>query len=227
MVPTMQGMDTTVSIDCHGLRCVRRLQRHGSRRQERGFSLIEVLIAILVLSIGLLGMVGMQFASLQSNRDARLQSTAADLAREMAEMMRGNKAVAVQSGTSNPYLGDYSSSPLAPSTTSYCLAVANHNCADNTEIARAELTEWLARVDAALPGARVVICRDDAPYDSSGKPQWACTNSGTSNPVNYIKIGWSRLSTDSTQTGTSRLLSATATTSRPWLIFPVTAGHAD
>ena len=44
-----------------------------------GFSLVEVLVAIVILSFGMLGMVGMQAFALQSNRDARLQSQAASL----------------------------------------------------------------------------------------------------------------------------------------------------
>ena len=44
---------------------------------QQGFSLVEVLVAIVVLSFGLLGMVGMQAFSLQSNREARLQGQAA------------------------------------------------------------------------------------------------------------------------------------------------------
>ena len=84
------------------------------RRATAGFTLIEVLVAIVVLSFGLLGMVGLQAASLQANRDARLQSTAVVLARELAEMMRGNKDQALL-GTNNPYLiGDLSSPLVAP-----------------------------------------------------------------------------------------------------------------
>ena len=59
---------------------------HAGGRMQRGFSLLEVLVAIFVLSFGMLGMVGMQSFSLQANRQARLASTAAGLAREMAEI---------------------------------------------------------------------------------------------------------------------------------------------
>ena len=45
---------------------------------QQGFSLVEVLVAIVVLSFGLLGMVGMQAFALQSNQEARLQGQAAD-----------------------------------------------------------------------------------------------------------------------------------------------------
>ena len=199
-----------------------RWRGHGS---QKGFSLIEVLVAIAILSLGLLGAVGMQYVALQDNRSARLQSTAVGLGRELAEMMRGNKVVSVQSGANNPYLGDFSSSPLAPSTPSYCLAVNNHDCADNTEIARAQLTEWLARVDDQLHGARVVVCRDDVPYDASGLPQWDCTDNSTPNPVVYIKIGWTRMSTDAAQVGADRLIAASD--AAPFVMIPVTPGHAD
>lgn len=79
-----------------------RLSNQGLRRAA-GFSLIEVLVAIVLLSFGLLGMVGLQAAALQNNREARLQSAAVDLARELAEMMRGNKDVAALT-SANPYL---------------------------------------------------------------------------------------------------------------------------
>lgn len=66
--------------------------RRQTRHRNAGFSLIEVLVAIVVLSFGLLGMVGLQAASLQANRDARLQSTAILLARDLAEAMRGTNS---------------------------------------------------------------------------------------------------------------------------------------
>lgn len=50
-------------------------------RQSLGFTLVEVLVAIMVLSFGMLGLVGMQAFALQSNREARLQAQAAMLAR--------------------------------------------------------------------------------------------------------------------------------------------------
>ncbi len=160
-------------------------------RKDAGFTLIEVLVAIVILSFGLLGMVGLQAASLRTNRDARLQSSAIVLAREMAEMMRGNKQVAIQINN-NPYLITKGVQPA----TDYCLAVGS-TCASAVESGQAEVTDWYARVNAELPGAVVAICADKVPYDpSTGAPVWACTPSAASgttitDPI-VIKIGWSR-----------------------------------
>lgn len=186
-----------------------------------GFSLIEVLVSIVVLSFGLLGMVGMQAAALQSNREARLQSSAVTLGRELAELMRGNKAIALlTTSTTNPYLGSFST-PLAATAPSYCLNVAAGTtaCADTTEIARAQMTEWLARVDSELPGARVDTCFDSDPFDAGGLPRWACTGTGG---VIVVKVGWTRSATDRSKTGTAAFEKATV----PSVIFSVTAGSA-
>lgn len=199
---------------------------HASRRNRKwqktaGFSLIEVLVSIVVLSFGLLGMVGMQTAALQANREARLQSAATVLARELAEMIRGNKNIGIRPAGTNPYLGSFTS-PLTVTTASYCLNVAAGTapCANTTAIADAEMTEWLARVDAELPGARVSVCFDDAPFNANGLPQWACTAGGSA--VVVVKIGWTRKSTDRSQTGSAALEQAIT----PSVVFPVTAGNA-
>ena len=161
------------------------------RRQVSGFTLIEVLVAIVVLSFGLLGMVGLQAASLQANRDARLQSTAILLARELAEMMRGNKGIAIRT-SNNPYLGAFAKNALVAPTPSYCLNVGS-TCGSNPEdVARAQLTEWLGRVNDQLPGAQVTICADAAPFNSSGLPVWPCTTSTGATDGVVIKIGWTR-----------------------------------
>jgi type IV pilus assembly protein PilV len=198
-------------------------QNKTSRKAKaaHGFSLIEVLVSIVVLSFGLLGMVGMQAASMQANRDARLQSAAAVLARELAEMIRGNKNIGILPTATNPYIGSFST-PLAPATPSFCLNVASTTaaCANPTEIARAEITEWLARVDNELPGARVDICFDQAPFDANGLPRWACT--AGAGDVIVVKIGWTRGSTDRSRRGSQALERATV----PSIVFPVTAGNA-
>ena len=174
--------------------------------------MVEVLVSVVILCFGLLGMAGLQAASLQANRDARLQSSAVVLARELGEMLRGNKDIALQS-TGNPYLGSFSS-PLAPASTSFCMNVGS-SCATSSDVARAELTEWLARVDAELPGARVVICNDTAPYDSSNLPKWTCSNAAGA-PI-VVKIGWTR---GTTKTGSASLDQA----SRPSVVLSVMPG---
>ena len=204
-------------------------------RGQEGFSLIEVLIAIVVLSFGLLGTVGLQATALQANRDARLQSAAMGLARELAEMMRGNKDIALVT-TNNPYDGDYSS-PLTPTTASYCLKVSNtttttstNACAGasaaitQTNIANAQMTEWLTRLDQELPGARVVICDDTQPYNGSGIPQWACTAGAAATKV--VKIGWTRSSTNSTLTGSNAFEKVSgANAAAPSIVLAVTPGN--
>ncbi|AVS75235.1 type IV pilus modification protein PilV [Paracidovorax cattleyae] len=196
------------------------------RHRESGFTLVEVLVSIVVLSFGILGLVGVQAFALQSTREARLQAQAANLAREMAEMMRGNNQIGIKSDASlNPYLVSLQS-PLAPATAGYCLGVASSSaCADGTAVARAELTDWLTRLDAALPGARVVICFDKAPYDSNGMPQWNCT-AGTAgvDEIAVIKIGWTRKST-LRASESAGIETAAASTSYPYVVFPVTSGN--
>ena len=189
---------------------------------------MEVLVSIVVLSFGMLGIVGVQAFALQSNREARLQSHAVNLARELAEMMRGNNQIGIKSAAAdNPYLLA-ATSPLAVATPSYCLRVGNAatGCTAPKDVASAEMTDWLARVDSELPGARVTVCFDSQPYDANGLPQWACTPgvAGTDEVV-VIKMGWTRQSTDRSKTGAAMLERASDTGSRPNVLFPVTSGN--
>ena len=199
--------------------------------RQRGFSLVEVLISIIILSFGMLGMVGMQAAALQSNREARLQSVAYSLVQELAEMMRGNQDVALLSA-GNPFLVSVSS-PMTPGTASYCLSVSGSGCsgtdiAAKTTLAQAQMTDWLARVEAELPGARVVVCADTAPYDGGGLPQWNCSGTppgGFMTQVpRFVKIGWTQSSTNRAAPASGLLIRTGDAASRPALVFPVIAG---
>ena len=61
-----------------------------SIRQTQGFTFIEVLIAILVISIGLLGMAGLQTTGIQQSHNSYLKTQASILAYDMADRMRAN-----------------------------------------------------------------------------------------------------------------------------------------
>ncbi len=56
----------------------------------RGFSLLEILVALLVLSVGLLGLAGLQLNGLRSNQDSYNLSQAMAQAYDMADRMRAN-----------------------------------------------------------------------------------------------------------------------------------------
>ncbi len=63
--------------------------------RNSGFSLIEVLVALLILSVGLLGSAGMQTLSVQMNVSARQSSQATYLAYEIIDRMRANRQAAL------------------------------------------------------------------------------------------------------------------------------------
>jgi len=66
-------------------------------QKQCGFSLLEVLVSVVILSIGLLGMAGIQLKGLSSNHSANLRTQATTLANDLAERMHANPG-----GASNP-----------------------------------------------------------------------------------------------------------------------------
>ena len=201
--------------------------QYKSSRME-GFTLIEILVAIVVLSFGLLGMVGIQALALKSNTDAKQQSAAVQMAGELSDMMRGNKSIAVTLTTAaNPYLipaalslpNTYTSSPTPPqcfSTTAQCLTPFN--------VAQWEIEDWKTRISRQFAGAQVQICYDSAPYTATGLPQWGCVGApALGNPIS-IKIGWTRASTNSDRSTLLTQGAALDLAQRPSVVYTVTPG---
>jgi type IV pilus assembly protein PilV len=65
-----------------------------SRTRARGFTLVEVLVALVVLSIGLLGIASLQLSSLRWNHGASKRSQATLLAYDILDRMRANGTAA-------------------------------------------------------------------------------------------------------------------------------------
>jgi type IV pilus assembly protein PilV len=65
------------------------------RRSAAGFTLIEALVSLLVLSIGLLGLAGLQLTSLRTTHGSALRSQATLLAYDITDRMRANRRAAL------------------------------------------------------------------------------------------------------------------------------------
>lgn len=102
--------------------------------QQLGFSLFEVLIALLVLSVGLLGLANLQGQSMTSSYNAHLRTQATSLAQSMVDRMRANRMHA--SAISNNYITTMSDAP--PTTTVDC---ATATCSAE-QMALFDVKEW-------------------------------------------------------------------------------------
>jgi type IV pilus assembly protein PilV len=122
---------------------------------QRGFTMIEVLVAVLVLSIGLIGLASLQGVSLQFNNSAYLRSQATNLAYDMADRVRANRRAALNGAE-------------------YNLAVGVATPAPGT-LADTDLSEWRTALQNSLPAGTggvevpagtenltIVVCWDDS-----------------------------------------------------------------
>ncbi len=113
--------------------------------RQSGVSMVESLVALLVLSIGLLGIAGLFVDNVKNSRTALLRTQAINLVSDMADRIRAN-----------------SSAQDAYDTATYGGAPAKHACApDNAagggncsiaELAEDDLGRWVEAVRATLPG---------------------------------------------------------------------------
>ena len=72
--------------------------------KNKGFTLLEVLITVVILAIGLLGLAGLQVNGMKNNLSAEQRGLASQLAYDMADRIRGNREEAILFNTS-AYVG--------------------------------------------------------------------------------------------------------------------------
>ena len=163
------------------------------RALVRGFTLLEILIAIVVLALGVIGGTAMQLAALRTLHQSTLLAQASYLAQGLAERMHANTQQMHLADGANPYLSlDYDAlaepSPAAP-----VLCYAG-DCS-SAQLAWFDLYEMKMQVHERLPAGRAVVCRDAALW-AGGKLRWACTG-GNAAPL-VIKVGWRGKNPDGT-----------------------------
>ncbi|HZS80276.1 MAG TPA: type IV pilus modification protein PilV [Herbaspirillum sp.] len=150
---------------------------------ERGFTLIEVLIAIAILTLGAGGVAAMQLHALRTARHSSYQTSATQLAVELADIMRANPEAAHSSV--NPYLFSYQADAQVTATSSLSPCVL-HTC-DAAAMAHADVAGWQQRLQQSIPLASAVVCRDSHPAMTHGL-RWDCDHAGHAAII--IKIGW-------------------------------------
>ncbi len=141
---------------------------------NQGFTLLEVLIATLVLAVGLLGISGLQVTGLRSNASSLMRTQATVLASDIADRIRANN--------DGFTAGDYNQAVA----TTYADCESTTGCTP-LEMAKNDISVWGTNISRALPAGVGVVCIDSTPVDGASSTAPACDGVGSSYA---IKIWW-------------------------------------
>jgi type IV pilus assembly protein PilV len=139
-----------------------------------GFTLLEVLVAVVVLSIGLLGLASLQVSGLRFNHSAYLRTQATLLAEELADRMRANRPGFNANNYDNP----------AAAFNAACRTIAG--CAP-AQMAQNDIAEWQQALATLLPNGQGVVCLDAVPIEAASTPAAPSCDGGN---TYAIKIWW-------------------------------------
>ncbi|HJV00301.1 MAG TPA: type IV pilus modification protein PilV [Burkholderiaceae bacterium] len=156
--------------------------------RSRGFTMLEIMVALLVLALGIICGTAMQLAALRTRHQSALLTQSLHLANSLAERMRANSITPPLPDAANPYLTfNYDAlaepSPAPPSPLCYAL---DDRC-DRSQLAQFDLYDIKQQVRASLPAGRALVCRDAALWQG-GRLRWGCTG-GAGAPL-VVKVGW-------------------------------------
>jgi type IV pilus assembly protein PilV len=146
----------------------------------QGFTLLEVLIAVLVLALGLIGGTAMQLHAMRTRHESALLSSATRLAAGMADRIRANAAQLPV------YLAAQYDAHAEPVPQRPGMLCVDEAC-DAAQLAQLDVYELKRQVRATLPAGRARICRDAQTW-AEGRLRWECSGDAAA-PV-VIKIGW-------------------------------------
>jgi type IV pilus assembly protein PilV len=140
------------------------------RSRTRGFTLVETMVALVVLAVGMLGIAGLYVTTLKSGGGAIYRMQAVNLAADLADRIRANR------GANVAYAG--------AAADNNCYGAASVDCAPALMAAN-DLFVWNQQVAAILPGgnANVAVAGVAAPFTYRITINW--TESGGA-ALNYV-----------------------------------------
>jgi len=122
---------------------MRKIQGLVRVHRQRGISMVEALVALVVIAVGMLGIAGLYLSSLQASRSAKLRSHAVELAGSIGDRIRANREA-----------------EAAYATATYGGEPAERDCESDrctpAQLAEDDLAKWLADIRITLPGADAV-----------------------------------------------------------------------
>lgn len=129
--------------------------RSSSSFRQAGLSLIEVLMAVLLVSIGLLGAAGMHVRAIQFTTDTERRQMASMVAAELMETMRGDTLTILQAnGTPKTDLGGYAKAAGAEVS-----AVTTSDCQPLAATPAKRLGCWACVPSNSCPNCRMRLSR--------------------------------------------------------------------
>ncbi|WP_372827144.1 type IV pilus modification protein PilV [Polaromonas sp.] len=136
-------------------------------RLDRGGSLIEVLVSIVIASIALLALAGVNASALRYTKMSQYRATATLLASDLGERMRANKGLETAGGVAATgfFAGvyDYSSTDFAGQATAATLPAELCNTAASSctqqQVADLDMAQWRLLVRTQLPEGSIFISR--------------------------------------------------------------------
>ncbi|EMS5623008.1 type IV pilus modification protein PilV [Neisseria gonorrhoeae] len=161
------------------------------KNPQSGMALIEVLVAMLVLTIGILALLSVQLRTVASVREAETQTIVSQITQNLMEGMLMNPTIDSDSNKKNYnlYTGPYTPTPSGGD-----FKLNNNNLISKKDLAKAQLDRFDYELRNALPDAVAIyyaVCKDSsggAPTFSGGTFSPNCDNKANGDTL--IKVLW-------------------------------------